>query len=49
MIEKIILKVIDKMNIVTIMLILVLLGIMNREEVFIWFAAIGKAFKGLMP
>ena len=47
--EHIIIKVIDKMNIVTIMLILVILGYMNKEEVFEWFGVIGTAFKGMMP
>lgn len=37
-------KLIDKINIVTILLILVLLGVMSQGEVFAWFKAIGKAF-----
>lgn len=45
MFEKIILAIISKLNIVIIMLILVLVGIMNRDEVFTWFQMIGKAFK----
>lgn len=49
MIENIIIKLIDKMNIVTLMLILVILGIMNKQEVFQWFSVIGKSFKGLLP
>jgi len=49
MIERIIIKILDKMNIVMVMLILVILGIMNKKEVFEWFSVIGKAFKGMMP
>lgn len=37
-------KLIDKLNIVTILLLLVLFGVMNQDTVFQWFAAIGKAF-----
>lgn len=48
-VEKIILKIIDKMNFVTIMLILVILGFMNKSEVFEWFKIIGSAFKGASP
>ena len=45
MFETLLGKLIEKLNIVTIMLILVLLGYMNQEEVFTWFAIIGKMFK----
>lgn len=38
-------KLIDKLNIVTIMLILVLFGIWKQEQVFVWFSVIGKMFK----
>lgn len=44
MLENILKALIEKLNIVTIMLILVLLGVMNQETVFSWFTAIGKAF-----
>ena len=47
MFEKIILKLIDKMNIAFVMLILVLLGIMNKEEVFEWIKVIGKSLPSI--
>jgi len=43
MFENIIIKIIDKMNIVFVMLILVLFGIMNKKEVFEWIDVIGKS------
>jgi len=49
MLEKIILAIIGKLNIVIILLLLVVFGVMNTAEVFLWFNAIGTSFKGLLP
>jgi hypothetical protein len=40
--ETIIVKLIDKMNILFFLLIMVLLGVMNKEEVFEWIQAIAE-------
>jgi len=47
--EKIIIRVIDKINIVFVLLLLVLFGVMNKEEVFEWFSAIGKMTANIIP
>ena len=43
--ETILTKLIEKLNFVTIMIILVVLGIWNQETVFEWFKIVGKMFK----
>lgn len=47
--ENIIIKIIDKMNIVFVLLMLVLFGIMNKKEVFEWLAAIGSIGEKVIP
>ncbi len=47
--ENIIIKLIDKMNILFILLLLLLFGVMNKNEVFEWIEAIGNMTSGILP
>ena len=49
MLENIILKLLDKLNIVTFMLLLVIFGVMNKTDVFQWLEVISKTMSGILP
>ena len=47
--KDIIIKIIDKINIVYILLALVLWGVFSDNRVFVWFDHIAKSFKNIIP